>query len=86
MTRSGRGLAYCAVGAYAQSPTLRAGPLAQLLTTMQDLAGHPPGGGYVELSGVGIVLLEGYQVVVGVLCEPNAAQVANGGGWWSSNG
>ena len=36
---------------------------------MQAVAGHPSEG-YVELHGVGIVLLEGYNIVVAVLCDP----------------
>ena len=28
--------------------------------------------GYAELQGVGVVLVEGYRVIVAVLCEPSA--------------
>ena len=69
LTRSGKMLAHCATGRYAQNPRLQLGPLCDLLTTMQDVAGHPLEG-YVELHGVGIVLLEGYRVVIAVLCDP----------------
>ena len=77
LTRSGRCLVYCAAGSYSQNPILRTGPLAQLLTTMQDLAGHPHGSQYIELQGVGIVLLEGYHVIVGVLCDPGSENVVD---------
>ena len=69
LTHSGRMLVHCAVGDYAQNPTLRPGPLCDLLTTMQDIAGHPPEG-YVEMHGMGIVMLEGFRVVIAVLCDP----------------
>ena len=39
----------------------------ELLATMQDLAGHPQFG-FVELHGVSVQLLEGYRVIVAVLC------------------
>ena len=68
-TCSSRLLVECAVGAYAQRPVLLAEPLCQLLATMQDLAGHPQFG-FVELHGVSVLLLEGYRVIVAVLCEP----------------
>ena len=68
-TRSARLLVECAVGQYVQRPSLQAVPACQLLATMQDMAGHPQVG-YVEIHNEGVLLLEGYQVVVAVLCEP----------------
>ena len=67
-TRSGKCLSYCEIGKYAQRPLLKPSALCQLLTTMQAVAGYPSEG-YVQLHGVGIVLLEGYNIVVAVLCN-----------------
>ena len=69
LTRSGKCLVHCAVGAYAQNPSLRASTLATMLVTLQDVGGHPASS-YAEISGVGVVLLEGYRVVIAVLCNP----------------
>ena len=73
-TRSSKLLVHCAVGGYAQRPTLDAAPLCTLLATMQDVAGHPQSG-YVELHGTAAVLLEGHHVVVAVLSDPSTDTV-----------
>ena len=59
ITRSGKCLVNCVV-----DPTcpLRTGLLVQLLATMQDLSGSPASA-FVELGGVGIVLLESQQIL-----------------------
>ena len=67
-TQSSKLLVNCAVGSYAQRPTLDVLPLCQLLSTMQALAGRPPAG-FVELHGMRVLLLEGYSVVVAVMCD-----------------
>ena len=68
-TRSSKLLVQCAVGSYAQRPVLLAAPLCNLLTAMQSLAGHPPSG-FVELHGMRVLLLEGYQIIVALVCGP----------------
>ena len=71
LTKSGKVLVNCAVGSYAQHPTLLVGPLCQLLTAMQGMSNHPSES-YLELNGVGIQLLAGHEcLVVAVLCEPS---------------
>jgi len=69
VTKQGRTLLACTVGAYAQQPALKPASLGALLATMQDLSGSPPDA-FLELGGVGIALLEAERVIVGVLCDP----------------
>ena len=66
-TQSARLLLNCAVGSYAQHPAFDPIPLCQLLSTMQALAGHQQLG-CTELHGRSIQLLEGYSVIVAVVC------------------
>ena len=63
LTRSGKCLVHCAVGAYAQRPTLKVGPLCQLLTAMQEMAGRPESS-FMELHGCGVTLVVAHGVVV----------------------
>ena len=75
LTHSGKCLVHCPVGAYAQHPTLKPGPLCQLLTVMQEMAGRPAQS-YVELHGLGVVLLEGHHSLIGAVCEPTDGAIA----------
>jgi len=66
LTRLGKPLLYCAVGAYAKSPTLRPASLAGLLSTMQDMTGHPPTATSM-VGNVHLALVEAGGTIVAVL-------------------
>ena len=68
-TPSAKLLVNCAVGQYAQQPPMDVKQLCQLLCAVQDAAAHPQFG-LLEVHGISIALLEGYSILVAVLCEP----------------
>ena len=65
LTRSGKCLVSCAVGAHDRVRLL---PLSRLLTAMQQMGGHPHAS-YVQMESYAVCLRAGGSVVMGVVCE-----------------